>query len=179
MAANADNPAPLTGHDVLLYIPNLIGYGRVLAAMASFVIMVVSPDSYMLAVGLYLASFVSDMIDGWAARTLGQTSCFGGVLDMITDRCGTAGFLFVLAGEYQSQPHGSAFRLLFLSLMLLDISSHWVQVCVCVCVCVSVCLSVCVVFVVAVVFCLSSSTYCLYRPMFRVFGGEWCVVLPK
>jgi CDP-diacylglycerol--inositol 3-phosphatidyltransferase len=127
---------PITAGDVLIYIPNLIGYGRVLAALASFVVMVVWPDQYLLAVLLYLTNFIGDLVDGWAARRWRQTSSFGGVLDMITDRCGTAGFLFVLAGDYQQYYYheldnrraASLFRLLFLSLMLLDISSHWVQV---------------------------------------------------
>jgi CDP-diacylglycerol--inositol 3-phosphatidyltransferase len=135
-AAAAAAEKPITAGDVLIYIPNLIGYGRVVAALGSFVVMVVWPDQYLLAVLLYLTNFIGDLVDGWAARRWQQTSSFGGVLDMITDRCGTAGFLFVLAGEYQQYYHhdqnnrhlASLFRLLFLSLMLLDISSHWVQV---------------------------------------------------
>jgi CDP-diacylglycerol--inositol 3-phosphatidyltransferase len=135
--ATAAAEKPITAGDVLIYIPNLIGYGRVLAALGSFVVMVVWPDQYLLAVLLYLTNFIGDLVDGWAARRWRQTSSFGGVLDMITDRCGTAGFLFVLAGEYQQYYYhdhdnhhhlASLFRLLFLSLMLLDISSHWVQV---------------------------------------------------
>jgi len=35
-----------------------------------------------------------------AARKLNQTSQFGGLLDMITDRCATLGLLILLSNEY-------------------------------------------------------------------------------
>jgi len=48
---------------------------------------------------------------------------------MVTDRCSTLGLLFVLYGEYGDTNHnaGGAFRMLFLSLAILDIASHWCQ----------------------------------------------------
>ena len=49
---------------------------------------------------MYIASFVGDLFDGMAARKFNQSSSFGGLLDMITDRCATLGLLFVLMGEY-------------------------------------------------------------------------------
>jgi CDP-diacylglycerol--inositol 3-phosphatidyltransferase len=36
---------------------------------------------------LYGVSCLLDAVDGQAARALGQTSKFGAVLDMVTDRC--------------------------------------------------------------------------------------------
>jgi CDP-diacylglycerol--inositol 3-phosphatidyltransferase len=119
-----------TAQDVLLFIPNLLGYGRVASAIASFVVMIVFPQLWMWAIVLYLANFVGDLFDGIVARRYGQTSKFGGVLDMVTDRCSTLGLLFVLAGEYaavDAQLFVPAFRLTFLTLMILDISSHWCQ----------------------------------------------------
>lgn len=106
---------------------------------------------WIAALALYMASFVGDLFDGMVARKLQQTSSFGGVLDMITDRCSTLGFLFILSEEYrpldeqhiimmttqqqqqlqkwqwQRPPPLPLFRILFLSLILLDISSHWCQ----------------------------------------------------
>jgi CDP-diacylglycerol--inositol 3-phosphatidyltransferase len=38
--------------------------------------------------------------DGMVARKLNQTSTFGGLLDMVTDRCSTLGLLYVLGGDY-------------------------------------------------------------------------------
>ncbi|GER38077.1 CDP-diacylglycerol--glycerol-3-phosphate3-phosphatidyltransferase [Striga asiatica] len=54
---------------------------------------------------LYFISFVFDALDGWFARKLNQVSTFGAVLDMVTDRPG----------------------FIFLSLLALDIASHWLQ----------------------------------------------------
>jgi CDP-diacylglycerol--inositol 3-phosphatidyltransferase len=119
-----------TTQDVLLFIPNLIGYARILAALTSFVVMVVFPEHWASAILLYIANFAGDLVDGIAARTFHQTSTFGSVLDMVTDRCSTLGLLYVLAGDFghvDTALRVPAFRLLFLFLMLLDISSHWCQ----------------------------------------------------
>eukprot|EP00562_Extubocellulus_spinifer_P015440 CAMPEP_0178569310 /NCGR_PEP_ID=MMETSP0697-20121206/16417_1 /TAXON_ID=265572 /ORGANISM="Extubocellulus spinifer, Strain CCMP396" /LENGTH=205 /DNA_ID=CAMNT_0020203555 /DNA_START=74 /DNA_END=688 /DNA_ORIENTATION=+ len=80
----------------------------------------------------YVASFVGDLFDGVAARKFDQCSTYGGLLDMVTDRCATTGLLYILAGEYDAKLVGSItgaglYRLAFLLLMLLDISSHWCQ----------------------------------------------------
>lgn len=120
----------VTANDVLLYVPNLIGYSRVVGALGSFLLMICRPDKWFLAITLYLSNFAGDLADGWAARRLNQCSSFGGVLDMVTDRCSTAGLLFVLAGDFATKDATLPFpvyRISFLMLMILDISSHWVQ----------------------------------------------------
>jgi len=93
--------------------------------------MVFIPQLWILAISLYLGSFIGDLFDGMAARAFNQTSTFGGLLDMVTDRCTTLGLLFILYGEYgdteNGYRYGSVFRMLFLSLALLDIASHWCQ----------------------------------------------------
>ncbi len=84
----------------------------------------------------YIYSFSADLFDGMAARKLNQCSTFGGVLDMVTDRCSTLGLLFILYGEYgygdqcnssDSELTCGLFRILFLLLAILDMSSHWCQ----------------------------------------------------
>lgn len=112
-----------TANEVLFYVPNLIGYLRVACTIAALFLMIAAKEYWLLAINLYLASFVGDLFDGLVARRLGQTSTFGGLLDMVTDRCSTLGLLFVLAIDYE-EIH---LRLTFLSLCLLDISSHWCQ----------------------------------------------------
>jgi len=91
---------------------------------------VVSIVSSRQAIGLYISSFVGDLFDGMAARRFNQSSTFGGLLDMITDRCATLGLLMVLMGEY-SVPgvtqYTTLYKLLFSFLAILDISSHWCQ----------------------------------------------------
>ena len=121
---------PVTANDVLLYVPNLIGYSRVAGALGSFLLMMCRPDKWHIAITLYLSNFAGDLADGWVARRLNQCSSFGGVLDMVTDRCSTAGLLFVLAGEFASKDVElpvPLYRISCLMLMILDISSHWVQ----------------------------------------------------
>ena len=90
-----------TANDVLWFVPNLIGYLRVVMALAALTLMAISGDDYwFLAVLLYIGSFVGDLFDGWAARKLDQCSVMGGLLDMVTDRCATLGFLYILSGDY-------------------------------------------------------------------------------
>lgn len=69
----------------------------------------------------YLASFVCDELDGRFARMFNQTSTLGAVLDMVTDRVATSCLLAVLCMLYPTwQPA-------LLSLLMLDIFSHWFQ----------------------------------------------------
>ena len=93
-----------TAGDVLLYVPNLIGYLRVICTVLSLILMICFPQRWIIAVILYVASFVGDLFDGLAARKFDQCSIFGGLLDMVTDRCSTAGLLCVLSHEHNEQP---------------------------------------------------------------------------
>lgn len=73
------------------------------------------------ALTMYLLSFVLDLFDGMAARRFDQCSEFGGLLDMVTDRCSTLGLFFVLYGEYGSQSSyelWKVFRLVSLSILI-------------------------------------------------------------
>jgi CDP-diacylglycerol--inositol 3-phosphatidyltransferase len=71
---------------------------------------------------MYVLGFAGDAVDGWVARKCDQSSKFGAVLDMITDRCATAGFLMVLSHLYPRYLN------VWVSLMILDIASHWFHV---------------------------------------------------
>lgn len=93
----------ITAQQILLYIPNLIGYTRVILTLTSLTLMIISPSYWALAIALYVASFVGDLFDGMAARKLGQTSTFGGLIDMVTDRCSTTGLLCVLIREFANR----------------------------------------------------------------------------
>eukprot|EP00946_MAST-07B_sp_MAST-7B-sp1_P000607 g607.t1 len=113
-----------TAADVLLFIPNLIGYARV-ACTVIFLCLARDPAQWHLALTSYILSFTLDLFDGMAARRFNQTSKFGAVLDMVTDRCSTAVMLAVLAHLY-ANTHARAFDA-FVALMVLDVASHWVQ----------------------------------------------------
>ena len=109
-----------TATDVLLYIPKLIGYLRVLCTLL-FVYLCKNENQWHIAITAYIISFSLDLFDGMAARRFNQTSKFGAVLDMVTDRCSTALLLSILSILYPEH-----FQI-YLLLMALDISSHWMQ----------------------------------------------------
>ncbi len=91
---------PTSASDVLVYVPNLIGYSRVILTLTSLILMICFPEKWIFATVLYVSSFVGDLFDGMAARKFDQCSTFGGLIDMVTDRCSTAGLLCALSKEY-------------------------------------------------------------------------------
>ncbi|XP_057456538.1 CDP-diacylglycerol--inositol 3-phosphatidyltransferase 1-like [Lotus japonicus] len=114
----AKKPGPRPSKiSVYLYIPNIIGYIRVILNCVAFYLCFTNKILFSI---LYFFSFVCDAVDGWCARKFNQVSTFGAVLDMITDRISTACLLVVLSQVYKP-------GLIFLSLLALDIASHWLQ----------------------------------------------------
>lgn len=61
----------------------LIGYTRIILLVIALHNALVDYRTFFIC---YSLSQVLDMADGYAARALGQTTKFGGVLDMVTDR---------------------------------------------------------------------------------------------
>lgn len=59
---------------VLLYVPNLLGYLRIILALTSLKYCITDPDWNII---LMMASCLLDMIDGPLARRLDQCSQFG------------------------------------------------------------------------------------------------------
>ncbi|KIM55867.1 hypothetical protein SCLCIDRAFT_282618 [Scleroderma citrinum Foug A] len=104
--------------NVFLFVPNLIGYTRIILAGLSLHFMSYHPRYCTI---LYGISCLLDAVDGQAARALGQTSKFGAVLDMVTDRCTTSCLLCYLSSAYPS------YALLFQFLIALDFSSHYMH----------------------------------------------------
>ncbi|MQM00429.1 hypothetical protein Taro_033164 [Colocasia esculenta] len=102
---------------VYLYIPNIIGYIRVLMNCLAFALCFSNKRIFAI---LYFVSFVLDAVDGWFARKFNQVSTFGAVLDMVTDRVSTTCLLVILSHFYSP-------GFIFLALLALDISSHWLQ----------------------------------------------------
>ncbi|KAG2492576.1 hypothetical protein HYH03_009237 [Edaphochlamys debaryana] len=104
--------------NVYTYVPNLIGYARVAAALYAFGVAFKSPYQCIIA---YFLSFVCDELDGRFARMLNQTSTLGAVLDMVTDRLATTGLLIIVSLVYPQ------IHTLCIALVFLDIFSHWFQ----------------------------------------------------
>lgn len=103
---------------VFLYVPNLIGYSRVIFALLSLVFMKWHPKY---CTTLYCVSCLLDALDGAAARRLGQTSQFGAILDMVTDRCTTSMLICFLCVAYPK------YVLVFQLLVSLDLASHYMH----------------------------------------------------
>lgn len=70
---------------------------------------------------LYSVSCLLDALDGYAARAFNQSTRFGAVLDMVTDRCTTSCLLVFLSSAFPR------WAIIFQSLIALDFSSHYMH----------------------------------------------------
>lgn len=104
--------------NVYLFVPNIIGYLRILLLVCSFYFIM---HNHRLAMLLYSISYAMDAIDGLAARIFKQSSLFGSMLDMLTDRVATMFLLITLAHLYPE--HHFNIQLL----AGIDIVSHWLH----------------------------------------------------
>ncbi|KAF5397066.1 CDP-diacylglycerol--inositol 3-phosphatidyltransferase [Paragonimus heterotremus] len=103
---------------ILLFVPNLLGYGRLILLVLSCWFMT---SNWQLTAVTYFLSGIMDAFDGYAARLLNQSTQFGAMLDMLVDRCATMCLLTCLSCFYP------AYVFLFQMSMLVDISSHWLH----------------------------------------------------
>jgi CDP-diacylglycerol--inositol 3-phosphatidyltransferase len=94
------------------------GYVRIVLALGSLYYMPLHPRTCTL---LYSISCLLDALDGYAARYFSQSTRFGAVLDMVTDRCTTACLLVFLASAF---PRWS---IIFQGLISLDLASHYMH----------------------------------------------------
>ncbi|CEP13823.1 hypothetical protein [Parasitella parasitica] len=116
--AAQETQVPRTNENIFLFIPNLIGYTRIILASLSLYYMPWHPK---VCVSLYCISCLLDAVDGNAARHFNQCSRFGAVLDMVTDRCTTTCLLCFLSLKYPE------WTILFQFLVSLDFSSHYMH----------------------------------------------------
>ncbi|EHK48960.1 uncharacterized protein TrAtP1_000466 [Trichoderma atroviride] len=104
--------------NIFLFWPNIIGYCRIVLAIASLYYMPLHPRTCSL---LYSVSCLLDALDGYAARAFNQSTRFGAVLDMVTDRCTTSCLLVFLSSAFPR------WAIIFQSLIALDFSSHYMH----------------------------------------------------
>jgi len=104
--------------NIYLFVPNLIGFARIILSLISFYLM---PFDYIKATVCYVLSALLDAIDGYAARALNQSTKFGAILDQLTDRCSTMCLILVLSYFYPK--YMFAFQLS----LTIDIASHWIH----------------------------------------------------
>lgn len=108
----------MASENIFLFVPNIIGYARVVLALISFYFM---PTSWFVAVVCYCVSGLLDAVDGHAARYFNQSTKFGAILDQLTDRCGTMCLLVTLSNFYPK------YMFLFQLSMTIDIACHWIH----------------------------------------------------
>ncbi|KAL8834981.1 MAG: hypothetical protein Q9170_003502 [Blastenia crenularia] len=104
--------------NIFLFYPNIIGYSRIVLAIASLYYMPLHPRTCSI---LYSISCLLDALDGVAARHFSQSTRFGAVLDMVTDRCTTSCLLVFLSSAFPR------WALLFQGLISLDFASHYMH----------------------------------------------------
>jgi len=117
-SAKANGVDDVSVGNIFLFIPNLIGYSRVILAGASLYYMSYHPNYCTI---LYSLSCLLDALDGYAARKFNQATKFGAVLDMVTDRCTTSCLLVFLSAAYTN------YAVLFQFLISLDLASHYMH----------------------------------------------------
>lgn len=106
------------GDNIYLFVPNLIGYARIILALLSFYTMPYYPTPTLI---FYFLSAFLDVFDGYAARYLNQSTKFGALLDQLTDRIGTLCLIFVLGYFYPK------YMFWFQLSVAIDIASHWIH----------------------------------------------------
>ncbi|KLU91387.1 CDP-diacylglycerol-inositol 3-phosphatidyltransferase PIS [Magnaporthiopsis poae ATCC 64411] len=115
-AQRDDDDGDFPEENIFLFLPNIIGYARVVLAFASLYYMPLHPRTCSL---LYSVSCLLDALDGYAARYFEQSTRFGAVLDMVTDRCTTACLLVFLSSAFPR------WAIVFQGLIVLDMASHY------------------------------------------------------
>jgi CDP-diacylglycerol---glycerol-3-phosphate 3-phosphatidyltransferase len=78
------------------WVPNAITFGRALLAPVVVVVLLAHPDGSVLAAVLFVASALSDSLDGYLARAWESRSDFGAFADPIADKLLLAGGLLAL-----------------------------------------------------------------------------------
>ena len=111
-------PVKKTTPNVYIWIPNLIGYLRVILTLTS---VYYAFSNWVVFIVCYSGGAILDLFDGMAARKFNQCSKFGAVLDMVTDRVSTNLLYLVLAVM------NPEYYFTFALLAAADYSSHWAQ----------------------------------------------------
>jgi CDP-diacylglycerol--glycerol-3-phosphate 3-phosphatidyltransferase len=101
LPAPAMSIAPTMRRSKALNVPNLLTYGR-LAAVPGVVALLFWPNeagARWWALAIFVAAGVTDYLDGYYARVLGQQSALGRMLDPIADKLLVAACLLMLVAD--------------------------------------------------------------------------------
>lgn len=111
-----DRSTIATNANIFLYLPNLIGYVRIILNVIGFYYI---QSNYIVAATCYIIVTLLDTVDGYAAKRLNQCTKFGEILHQLTDRCGLIGLLVALSHFY------AKYMFLFQLSMVIDVAGHW------------------------------------------------------
>jgi cardiolipin synthase len=93
------------GSQHVFAVPNLLTYARIAAvpliAACLFVVAVFDGGLWLrwVALGIFIAAAITDLVDGWYARRFGQLSTLGRMLDPIADKLLVGTCLLMLAAD--------------------------------------------------------------------------------
>ncbi len=94
-----------TGEGRAFALPNLLTYGRIAAvpavAACLFGVAIYEAGLWLrwVALAIFIAAALTDLLDGWAARVYGEQSRLGRMLDPIADKLLVGASLFMLAAD--------------------------------------------------------------------------------
>ncbi|CDW80689.1 cdp-diacylglycerol-inositol 3-phosphatidyltransferase [Stylonychia lemnae] len=115
--------------EVAFYVPNVLGYVRFFAIVASWKFAMTDPVKFTI---LYAICYFLGAIDGTVAKVLKQCSFFGAQMDILMNRFATESLIFAVLKlgitNIQNDSEKMKFTLLFGSLFLSDFVSNWFQV---------------------------------------------------
>ena len=117
------------GIPIPLFVPNVLGYIRFVAIVASWPFAMTDPYTFLV---LYGTSYLLGAIDGPLAKLLNQESFFGTQLDILMSRFATSSLIFAVLklglAAISEEWERMAFAFWFASLFLADFVSYWFQV---------------------------------------------------
>ncbi len=93
------------GAEYVFAVPNLLTYARIIAvpaiAACLFVYAIFGGGFWLrwLALAIFIAAAITDLVDGWYARRFGQLSTLGRMLDPIADKLLVGTCLLMLAAD--------------------------------------------------------------------------------
>lgn len=90
----------VASQSMYLYLPNLLTYGRIAAVPAMVACFFLDGDfGNWLALAIFVAAAVTDVLDGYVARAWEQQTSLGRMLDPIADKLLVAAALLMLAAQ--------------------------------------------------------------------------------
>ena len=122
-------PAQNDSIKIPMFVPNVLGYIRFVAIIASWPFALSDPKIFL---ALYITSYGLGAIDGPLAKILSQESFFGTQLDILMSRFATSTLIFAVMKlgleAIKDEWERMSFAFFFASLFLSDFVSYWFQV---------------------------------------------------